>query len=61
MATLWMLLELVNLIVFTLFILPRQQTADARPLLPLTATRLLRLTFYTNSGVWLQPVLRAPD
>lgn len=46
MATLWMLLELVNLIVFTLFILPRRQPADARPLLPLTATRLLRLTFF---------------
>ncbi|KLV64425.1 hypothetical protein DJ535_17215 [Citrobacter murliniae] len=45
MATLWMLLELVNLIVFTLFILPRPQPAGARPLLPIAATRLLRLTF----------------
>lgn len=45
MATLWMLLELANLIIFTLFILPRRQPADARPLLPFIATQLLRLTF----------------
>lgn len=45
MATLWLLLELANLIVFTLVILPRKQPVNARPLLPITATRLLRLTF----------------
>lgn len=45
MAMLWMLLELANLIVFTLFILPRPQPTGARPLLPIAATRLLRLTF----------------
>lgn len=45
MATLWLILELANLIVFTLVILPRKQPVNARPLLPITATRLLRLTF----------------
>ena len=45
MTTLWLLLELANLIVFTLVILPRKQPVNARPLLPVTATRLLRLTF----------------
>ena len=45
MTTLWLLLELANLIAFTLVILPRKQPVNARPLLPVTATRLLRLTF----------------
>lgn len=45
MTTLWLLLELANLIVFTLVILPRKQPVNARPLLPVIATHLLRLTF----------------
>ncbi|MCS2153835.1 hypothetical protein MUU49_14850 [Scandinavium goeteborgense] len=50
MDTLWLLLELANLLLFTAVIVPRQQPAAAKPLLPIGATQFLRLT-------WVLPIL----
>lgn len=50
METAWRMLELINLLLFTAFIIPRKQPAKAQPLLPVGATTFLRLT-------WLLPVL----
>ncbi|WP_434642189.1 methyltransferase [Klebsiella sp. I138] len=50
MATVWLFLALLNLVVFTAFIIPHKQPAEARPLFPVAAIKLLRL-------MWLIPIL----
>lgn len=42
MATVWLFLALLNLVVFTAFIIPRKQPAEASPLFPVAAIKLLR-------------------
>ncbi|HHS9689320.1 TPA: hypothetical protein ACTW9H_005147 [Raoultella ornithinolytica] len=50
MATVWLFLALLNLVVFTAFIIPRKQPAEASPLFPVAAIKLLRF-------MWLVPIL----
>ena len=50
MATVWLFLALFNLVVFTAFIIPRKQPAEASPLFPVAAIKLLRF-------MWLVPIL----
>ncbi|HAT1615530.1 TPA: hypothetical protein I8Y09_002242 [Raoultella ornithinolytica] len=39
MATVWLFLALLNLVVFTAFIIPRKQPTEASPLFPVAADR----------------------
>ena len=50
MAHLWQWLALANLLLFTFFIFPRRQPADAMPLIAPLATQILR-------AMWLLPIL----
>ena len=50
MAPVWLFLALLNLVVFTAFIIPRKQPAEASPLFPVAAIKLLRF-------MWLVPIL----
>lgn len=50
MSTVWLFLELLNLVVFTLFIVPRRQPENAKELIPASATTMLRI-------MWLLPIL----